>query len=121
MSTLQTRTDHINQSLQLLQDESGFAFGTDALLLSAYLPSMPKGRALELGAGNGVVSLLAASYHKFDTIYAVEIQEGSASLARQNAKNRFIWKPRAERSQKSVSLWVLWHPPRCGPTTQKPC
>ena len=90
MSTLQTRTDHINQSLQLLQDESGFAFGTDALLLSAYLPSMPKGRALELGAGNGVVSLLAASYHKFDTVYAVEIQEGSASLARQNAKNNHL-------------------------------
>ena len=81
-----TRTDKINDNLTLLQDENGFAFGTDALLLSAYLPTIPKGRALELGAGNGVVSLLAANRGKFATVYAVEIQPVSASLAKQNAE-----------------------------------
>ncbi len=81
-----TRTDKINDNLTLKQDENGFAFGTDALLLSAYLPTLPKGKALELGAGNGVVSLLAVNRQKFATVYAVEIQPLSASLARQNAE-----------------------------------
>ncbi len=81
-----TRTDKINDNLTLVQDENGFAFGTDALLLSAYLPTLPRGRALELGAGNGVVSLLAASRGKFQRVFAVEIQEGSAALARQNTE-----------------------------------
>ncbi len=79
------RTDRINEGLTLLQDSSGFAFGTDALLLAAYLPRLSCGTAAELGAGNGVISLLAAKQQKFSKIYAVEIQEGSASLARQNA------------------------------------
>ena len=78
------RADHINHDLILLQDENGFSFGTDALLLAAYLPRLPKGNAVELGAGNGVISLLAAKNEKFRHIHAVEIQAGSASLARQN-------------------------------------
>ena len=77
------RTDRINEHLTLLQDENGFAFGTDALLLSAYLPRLPDARAAELGCGNGVVSLLAAKRQRFRTIYAVEIQAGSAALTRQ--------------------------------------
>ena len=81
-----TRSDRINDDLTLLQDENGFAFGTDALLLSAYLPRCPKGVAVELGAGNGVISLLAAKRMKFKHVYAVEIQKGSAALAKRNAE-----------------------------------
>ena len=80
-----TRLDRINDDLTLLQDENGFAFGTDALLLAAYLPHSHKGTAVELGAGNGVISLLAAKRMKFHHVYAVEIQEGSAALAQKNA------------------------------------
>ena len=78
------RTDRINENLTLVQNEKGFAFGTDALLLAGYLPKLTGGTALELGAGNGVISLLAASRGKFKKIYAVEIQSESAMLARQN-------------------------------------
>ncbi|MBE6672417.1 MAG: methyltransferase domain-containing protein [Ruminococcaceae bacterium] len=80
----ETRTDLINDGLTLLQDESGFAFGTDALLLAAYLPNISDGIAVELGAGNGVISLFAAKRNKFSKILAVEMQEGSAALAKQN-------------------------------------
>jgi len=83
-ATLQPHTNVINHDITLLQDPNGFMFGTDALLLSAYLPKMPYGTALELGAGNGVVSLLAARRRAFSKIYAVEIQTGAASLAKQN-------------------------------------
>ena len=78
------RTDQINEGLTLWQDKNGFAFGTDALLLAAYLPTRPHGTAVELGAGNGVVSLLAAKRQKFRRVFAVEIQEGSAMLAQKN-------------------------------------
>lgn len=81
------RTDRINDDLTLVQDENGFAFGTDALLLAAYLPTHPQGIAVELGAGNGVVSLLAANRRKFRHVYALEIQEGSAHLAKMNVEN----------------------------------
>ena len=84
------RTDRINDDLTLLQDENGFAFGTDALLLAAYLPKHPQGVAVELGAGNGVISLLAANRHKFRHIFAIEIQEGSARLAKTNVENNHL-------------------------------
>jgi tRNA1Val (adenine37-N6)-methyltransferase len=83
-TVVQSQSDLINHGIILQQDPNGFAFGTDALLLSAYLPKMPHGNALELGAGNSVISLLAAKRKAFSHIYAVEIQNGSATLARKN-------------------------------------
>ena len=64
----------INDSVRLIQRQGTLAFGTDAYLLSAFLRPMPRARALELGCGNGVISLLAATRGRFSHIDAVEIQ-----------------------------------------------
>ncbi len=64
----------------------GLPISTDALLLAGFLPKLPKGAALEIGAGAGTVSLLAALRGKFKHIDAVEIQEELASLAKENVK-----------------------------------
>ena len=74
----------VNEGLSLLQKKNALAFGTDAFLLSAFCRASARARALELGAGNGVVSLLLAARKKFAHITAVEIQKEMADLAARN-------------------------------------
>ena len=76
------KIDEINDGLRLISNVGHLAFGTDALLLAGYLG---KGNAaVELGAGNGVVSLLAASRGKFAHIDGVEVQKEAFDLFERN-------------------------------------
>jgi len=82
-------TTRINDNLILTQDKQGLTFGSDALLLASYIrPGADKSRrtAAELGAGTGVISLLAVGRGKFGHITAVELQEKYADLCRHNAR-----------------------------------
>ena len=74
----------INDNLKLIQKKGALAFGSDAYLLSAFLRRAPRTRALELGCGNGVISLLAATRGRFSHITAVEIQPEMAALTARN-------------------------------------
>lgn len=74
----------INDNVQLIQKDGALAFGTDAYLLSAFLRPSPRARALELGCGNGVISLLAATRGRFSHITAAEIQAEMAALTAHN-------------------------------------
>lgn len=77
-------TTPINQSLSLTQQKEMLTFGTDAYLLYAYLRRKPNGKAVELGAGSGVISLLAASAGKFSHVTAVEVQPAQAEICQNN-------------------------------------
>ncbi len=79
------RLDEINFGLRLLSRTDGLTFGTDALLLAAYLPKASKARAVELGGGTGVISLLALTLGKCDTVLSLEIQPAFAELIERNA------------------------------------
>jgi len=79
------RLDRINENLSLIQKKDGLTFGTDAYLLSAFLPKKC-GRGADLGAGTGVASLLALAAGKSERIYAVEVQEEFSELCRRNAE-----------------------------------
>ena len=78
------RLDEVNEKLCLIQKKNALAFGTDAFLLSAFLRHAPRARALELGCGNGIISLLAATRGRFSHITAVEIQHEMAELTARN-------------------------------------
>jgi tRNA1Val (adenine37-N6)-methyltransferase len=81
------RRDKINDGLTLYQIKNGLLFGTDALLLADFICGEHMGAyksALEFGTGSGVISLLLAKRGKTNNIYAVEIQEIYAQLARHN-------------------------------------
>lgn len=78
------RTDKINSDITLTQNVSGLTYGTDALLLSAFVGGKRGGRAAELGTGTGVISLLVSARSKFSRIYAYEVQGDYAELARKN-------------------------------------
>lgn len=78
------RVDRVNEQIVLIQKKAGLTFGTDAFLLAAYLRPRPNGRAVELGTGTGIVSLLAAARGRFAHIDAMEIQPDFAELAARN-------------------------------------
>lgn len=69
------RIDFVNENIQLIQKKDGLTFGTDALLLAAFMKASPKSVALDFGAGTGIISFLAAARKKFKKIYAIEAQE----------------------------------------------
>lgn len=77
-------TTSINGSLTLLQQKEMLTFGTDAYLLYAYLRKKKGCKAVELGAGSGVISLLTASSGKFAKITAVEVQSEQARICADN-------------------------------------
>ncbi len=79
------RLDTVNESIRLIQKENGLTFGTDAYLLAAFMRTAKNARALELGGGTGIISLLCASKRKFKKIYIAEVQEDFALLCKRNA------------------------------------
>jgi len=67
----------------LLQKKRGYRFSLDAPLLADFIRVRPTDRLLELGAGNGIISLLL-SRKPFQRIVCLEIQPALADLARRN-------------------------------------
>ncbi len=76
-----------NGEVVLRQSASGYRFSLDALLLAWFAYALPAERALELGAGCGVVSLALAHKRPGLSIDAIEIQASLARLARGNAES----------------------------------
>ena len=79
------RIDVVNDGLKLIQKTEGLTFGTDALLLAAFIGKKYECGA-ELGSGSGIVSMLLLSRDKVKEIWAVEVQEEYAELTRRNAE-----------------------------------
>ena len=82
------RRDVVNDDLTLIQRTAGLNFGTDALLLAAYVQKCEGFRAIEFGGGSGIVSLLLATRKKVGTIECVEIQPACAGGTRRKTGSR---------------------------------
>lgn len=78
------RLDEVNEDITLIQKKDGLTFGTDAYLLAAFMKGAARQRAVELGTGTGIISLLCASRDRFAHIDAFEVQEDFAELAKRN-------------------------------------
>ena len=65
----------VNDGIKLIQNPAGLTFGTDALMLAAFVRRAPQSVGAEFGSGSGIISLLLASRGKLKKIYAVENQE----------------------------------------------
>lgn len=70
--------------IRITESKSTQLFGTDALLLSAYVRKNPSALAAELGAGSGAISIVLADRGAFKSIKAVEIQEELYHLCKSN-------------------------------------
>ncbi|MBQ7906485.1 MAG: methyltransferase [Clostridia bacterium] len=80
------RINEINERLRLIENKDSLTFGTDAYLLSAYLPKRSRSRGVELGAGSGVISLLALTKKKCQHVYGIEVQGAIADIAGRNGE-----------------------------------
>ena len=80
------RVNIINEDLRLIENKESLTFGTDAYLLSAYLPKKPNSVSVELGVGSGVISLLALTKKKCRHVYGFEVQKSIADIATRNAE-----------------------------------
>ncbi len=83
------RLDRVNDSLLLIQKTDGLTFGTDALLLAAYIDSKYES-GTELGSGSGIISMLLLSREKLLRVSALEVQESYAALTERNAALNFL-------------------------------
>lgn len=68
------------------QSEDGYKFSQDSVLLANLSNVYKTDRVLELGCGNGIVSVLTALKKKPRNITAIEIQPSEAALAKLNAE-----------------------------------
>ena len=80
------RMDVVNEHLSLIQRTDMLPFGTDALLLAAFIPPLPRASAIELGAGSGIISLLLAARNKVKSAELVEVQPVLAELCTRNIR-----------------------------------
>ncbi len=80
------RLDRVNENIILIQKKNGLTFGTDALLLAAFIRNNPKKTALDFGAGSGIVSFLCMARRKFRHVGAVELQPEFCSLIERNIR-----------------------------------
>lgn len=74
----------------VIQKKIGYRFSVDAPILAHFLPYRPESRALEIGTGCGIISLLALYKKKFAHITGLEIQKELSQISKMNAEiNQF--------------------------------
>ena len=73
-------------NLFIKQDKTAFCFGTDAVLLANFAEPKKNAEMLDIGTGNGIIPILLSAKTNAKKITGLEIQERSASLARENMK-----------------------------------
>ena len=71
-------------NLKLIQHADLYRFTSDAVLLSSFVEIRAGERALEIGTGSGVISILCAKKTQAQHITAVEIQPVMADMARRS-------------------------------------
>jgi tRNA1Val (adenine37-N6)-methyltransferase len=80
----ETLDNILNGSFRLYQNKKGYRFSLDSLLLAHFVSLKNIKNVIELGCGNGVVTLILARVFSNVNFTCVEIQEDLADLAKKN-------------------------------------
>ena len=73
------------KGLKIIQNEKGFCFGIDSVLLSDFAKNIKKGsKVLDLGTGTGIISILLTAKTNPESIIGVEIQPEVADMAKRS-------------------------------------
>jgi len=74
-------------NLKIIQNNKFFKFGIDAVLLSNFVKTTRKAlNVVDLGTGTGIIPILLTAKIDINKIYAVEIQEKVAEMAKRSVK-----------------------------------
>lgn len=71
----------------LIQKDAALKFGTDAMLLGAFVSRRPYSQLLDVGTGTGAIALMCAQTKSEAKIDAIEIDEIAAKEAKNNFSN----------------------------------
>ena len=75
------------KGLKIIQNENYFCFGMDSILLSDFAKEIKKNcNILDIGTGTGIISILLSKKTECKKIYALEIQEEIAEMAKRSIK-----------------------------------
>ena len=82
------RIDNLEyKGLKIIQNENGFCFGIDAVLLSDFAKEIKRGsKVLDLGTGTGILGILLSKKTKLKNIVGVEIQKDVFDMAKRSVK-----------------------------------
>jgi len=76
--------------IRVMQNRRGYRFSIDAVLLAYHAKPQAQQKALDLGTGCGIISLIMASRRSDLKIYAVEVQRELADLADANVHQNHL-------------------------------
>lgn len=81
------RLDNLDiHDYKIIQDETRFCFGMDAVLLSGFAKVKPGENVVDLGTGTGVIPILLAAKTKGKHFTGLEIQPESADMAKRSVQ-----------------------------------
>jgi tRNA1Val (adenine37-N6)-methyltransferase len=83
--TSETTDSILDGAITLIQPRRGYRFSVDAVLLGRFIRPRPGARIVELGAGCGIISIMAARLYAPREVVALELQPQLAELAQRNA------------------------------------
>ena len=69
---------------RFIKKDDVFQLGTDSVLLSSFVDKSNMKKAIDLGCGSGIISILLAWNHQDTLITGVELQPNAATLALKN-------------------------------------
>ena len=79
--------DNLNiNNLKIIQNENGFKYGTDAVMLSKFANIRKNGKVLDLCTGSGVIPLLLTAFKKPSYIKGVEYFSHISEMAQRSVK-----------------------------------
>ncbi|MCL6584019.1 MAG: methyltransferase [bacterium] len=81
----------LGRELLVIQDRYGYRFSVDSVLLAYFARIKRRDQVLDLGSGNGIISLLLSKIYPEAIFLAVEIQAHLADQALRNSIINGVW------------------------------
>lgn len=74
----------LGHEIQIYQDDEGYGFTQDSVLLANLATLAPNDRVLDLGCGSGVLGFLALTKRNVKSVVGLEVQPAVADMARKS-------------------------------------